>query len=323
MKTVSVIILAAFLSISCTHKGKSQLLQSSVSDTIAPTFLKKEEAGRLLQIDDEHIRRWSTFDLAAHTADIDGGKQEYLQFAAAQARDWNAEEEALLRNSSQTINRIIRQKGLKLAFPKEVRLLKSTIKEEGGAGGYTRDTYIVLIDRLLEYPEYAAKLLAHESFHVLTRNNPEFRKKMYSLIGFNILPQEIEFPEELKERFISNPDVIRHDSYATFTINGEKKECCMIIYATKPYEGGSFFQYLNIGLVPIDKNTCKAIEKEGKAVIYSIDEATDFYDKMGRNTQYVIDPEEVLADNFSLLLTGKTENLPSPEVIQKMEEACK
>ena len=184
-------------------------------------------------------------------------------------------------------------------------------------------TYIVLIDRLLEHPEYVTKLLAHEAFHVLTRNNPDFRKKMYSIIGFNILPKEIEFPEELKERFISNPDVICHDSYATFTINGEKKDCCMVIYSTRPYEGGSFFQYLNIGLVPIDKNTCKAIEKEGKAVVYSINEASDFYDRMGRNTQYIIDPEEVLADNFSLLLTGMTEGLPSPEVIQKMEEACK
>lgn len=50
----------------------------------------------------------------------------------------------------------------------------------------------------------------------------------------------------------------------------------MVIYSTRPYEGGSFFQYLNIGLVPIDKNTCKAIEKEGKAVVYSINEASDF-----------------------------------------------
>lgn len=58
-------------------------------------------------------------------------------------------------------------------------------------------------------------------------------------------------------------------------------------------------------------------------MVYSINEASDFYDRMGRNTQYIIDPEEVLADNFSLLLTGMTEGLPSPEVIQKMEEACK
>ena len=289
MKALSVITLLTLLSISCTHEAKNQSSSNSTSDSIVPTFLKQEEAALLLQKEDEHIRRWSSFDLASHTVGIEGGKQGYLQFAGAQTRNWNDEETALLQKSSQSINQIIREKELKLPFPEEVRLIKSTIKEEGGAGGYTRDTYIVLIDRLLEHPKYVTKLLAHEAFHVLTRNNPDFR----------------------------------HDSYATFTINGEKKDCCMVIYSTRPYEGGSFFQYLNIGLVPIDKNTCKAIEKEGKAVVYSINEASDFYDRMGRNTQYIIDPEEVLADNFSLLLTGMTEGLPSPEVIQKMEEACK
>ena len=46
---------------------------------------------------------------------------------------------------------------------------------------------------------------------------------MYSIIGFNILPKEIEFPEELKRTVYLQSDVIRHDSYATFTINGEEK----------------------------------------------------------------------------------------------------
>ena len=205
MKALSVITLLTILSISCAHEAKNQSSSNSTSDSIVPTFLKQEEAALLLQKEDEHIRRWSSFDLASHTVGIEGGKQGYLQFAGAQTRNWNDEETALLQKSSQSINQIIREKELKLPFPEEVRLIKSTIKEEGGAGGYTRDTYIVLIDRLLEHPEYVTKLLAHEAFHVLTRNNPDFRKKMYSIIGFNILPKEIEFPKELKERFISNP----------------------------------------------------------------------------------------------------------------------
>lgn len=197
-----------------------------------------------------------------HTVGIEGGKQGYLQFAGAQTRNWNDEETALLQKSSQSINQIIREKELKLPFPEEVRLIKSTIKEEGGAGGYTRDTYIVLIDRLLEHPEYVTKLLAHEAFHVLTRNNPDFRKKMYSIIGFNILPKEIEFPEELKERFISNPDVIRHDSYATFTINGEKKDCCMVIYSTKPYEEAASSNTSTLASFPSIKIPAKRLRKK-------------------------------------------------------------
>ena len=171
MKVLSVITLLTLLSISCAHEAKNQSSSNSTSDSIAPTFLKQEEAALLLQKEDEHIRRWSSFDLASHTVGIEGGKQGYLQFAGAQTRNWNDAEMALLQKSSQSINQIIREKELKLPFPEEVRLIKSTIKEEGGAGGYTRDTYIVLIDRLFEHPEYVTKLLAHEAFHVLTLEN--------------------------------------------------------------------------------------------------------------------------------------------------------
>lgn len=321
MKTFSVATLLTFLSISCSNNTQAPSTPDITSDTIAPVFLKQEEAALLLQKEDNHIRNWSLFDLAAHTADIEGSKEAYLKFAGEQARDWSEEEIKMLQKAAHSINQVIRKKGLKLTFPEEVRLLKTTMKEEGGAGGYTREDYIVLIDKL--HPDFAIGLLAHETFHILTRNNPDFRKKMYELIGFSILPQEIEFPQELKDRFISNPDVVRHDSYATFTINGEKKDCCMVIYSQTPYQGGSFFNYLNVGLVPIDAHTGKALEKDGKAIIHSLEEAADFYDKVGRNTAYVINPEEVLADNFSFLLAGKVKDLHSPELIQKIEEACK
>lgn len=38
---------------------------------------------------------------------------------------------------------------------------------------------------------------------------------------------------------------------------------------------------------------------------------------MGRNTGYIIHPEEILADNFKLLATG-AENVPSPQILEKM-----
>ena len=130
MKALSVITLLTLLSISCAHEAKNQSSSNSTSDSIVPTFLKQEEAALLLQKEDEHIRRWSSFDLASHTVGIEGGKQGYLQFAGAQTRNWNDEETALLQKSSQSINQIIREKELKLPFPEKVRLIKSTIKED-------------------------------------------------------------------------------------------------------------------------------------------------------------------------------------------------
>lgn len=49
MKALSVITLFTLLSISCAHEAKNQSSLNSTSDTIAPAFLKQEEAALLLQ----------------------------------------------------------------------------------------------------------------------------------------------------------------------------------------------------------------------------------------------------------------------------------
>jgi hypothetical protein len=41
---------------------------------------------------------------------------------------------------------------------------------------------------------------------------------------------------------------------------------------------------------------------------------------VGRNTDYIIHPEEILAENFALLVLGAG-NVPSPEVLTRMREA--
>lgn len=49
------------------------------------------------------------------------------------------------------------------------------------------------------------------------------------------------------------------------------------------------------------------------------EEVSGFYEQVGRNTGYVIHPEEIIAENFALLVTGKRD-LPSPEVIAKIRQ---
>jgi hypothetical protein len=50
-------------------------------------------------------------------------------------------------------------------------------------------------------------------------------------------------------------------------------------------------------------------------------ELTGFFEQIGRNTQYIIHPEEILADNFSLLVREKTG--PSPDILKKLADALK
>ncbi len=42
-----------------------------------------------------------------------------------------------------------------------------------------------------------------------------------------------------------------------------------------------------------------------------------FYEQVGRNTGYIIHPEEILADNFALLVLAQ-KNVRSPQILDDM-----
>lgn len=282
-------------------------------------YIDAEQARTLLSQEDATTRQWSRFDYEARLGRKGGTRQELIRFVADQARDWSEEDKRRMQEAADTLNSHIKALNLSLILPEEIRILKTTMAEEGGAGGYTRMDYIVVEEQIAHMkPQQVSYLLAHELFHVLTRNHPDFREKMYRLIGFSIAPEEFEVPADLRDVLISNPDVNRFDSYARFRIKGEERPCAMLIYANKPYEGGSFFNYLTIGLMPLKDG--KAEQQDGKTVIYGIKDAENFFDLVGRNTDYIINPEEILAENFAFLLTRKSVTA-NPKLIEKMRQA--
>ena len=282
-------------------------------------YIDAEQARTLLSQEDATTRQWSRFDYEARVGRKGGTRQELIRFIADQARDWSKEDKQRMQEAADTLNSHIKALNLSLSLPQEIRILKTTMAEEGGAGGYTRMDYIVVEEQIAHMkPQQVSYLLAHELFHVLTRNHPDFREKMYRLIGFSIAPEEFEVPADLRDVLISNPDVNRFDSYARFRIKGVDRPCAMLIYANKPYEGGSFFNYLTIGLMPLKDG--KAEQQDGKTVIYGIKDAENFFDLVGRNTDYIINPEEILAENFAFLLTRKSVTA-NHEMIEKMRQA--
>lgn len=282
-------------------------------------YVDAAQARVLLSQEDATTRQWSRFDYEARLGKKGGTRQELIHFIADQARDWSELDKQRMQEAADTLNSHIKALNLSLTLPQEIRILKTTMAEEGGAGGYTRMDYIVVEEQIARMkPQQASYLLAHELFHVLTRNNSDFREKMYKLIGFNIVPEEFEVPADLRDVVITNPDVNRFDSYARFRIKSEERPCAMLIYANKPYEGGSFFNYLTIGLMPLKDG--KAEQKDGKTVIYGIKDAENFFEQVGRNTNYIINPEEILAENFAFLLTRKPVT-GTPELIEKMRQA--
>lgn len=91
------------------------------------------------------------------------------------------------------------------------------------------------------------------------------------------------------------------------------------MYSERPFDGGSFFTYTKLGFIAVTgEGMEKAIvQNSGKSVLIPLDQVKNFYDLIGNNTHYIINPEEIMAENFNLLLTEKT-NLPNPEITDEL-----
>ena len=137
---------------------------------------------------------------------------------------------------------------------------------------------------------------------------------MYGVLGFTVTEKDYEFGPDVRERIISNPVVEHHNSYASFEIGGEMRDCTVVFTTKEPFrqEGDNFFDDNGVtGLVPVDDlNT-----------MYIADDAANFWDVFGRNTEYVIDPEETLADNFSYAVIYGTdsEKYKNPEIVRDID----
>lgn len=326
MKKILLSICSLTLFLNCQHKAKEvsqEDNQPTYSDTVCFRPATLEEAKKLMLTEDSYILNRSSFDIVSRLQNPKGTKEELIAMSLQELREWTDDEKEKIQHLTETINNTIRREQFKLPLPKEIVLVKSTLNDEGGAGGYTRDNWIALTDRVFTHlpTDFHQKLLLHETFHILTRNSLDFKRKMYETIGFTVTDEELDYPKDLWDMHISNPDVGRYDSYATFTVEGKPEKCAMVLYADKPYTTGSFFQYMKIGFVPYDEQM-KPKQENGKTIVYPMEKMSDFKEKIGENTQYIIHPEEILAENFVLAFTDQ-QSIPTPDLKEKIRKILK
>lgn len=297
---------------------------ASAQKKISYRFATRAEAQMLITDIDNFTNRLNSFDINLRLGKENGRKSELLRLAMNETLNWSETEKKKITAAFKSLQAKIDKQKLKIKYPQEVILVKTSMKEEMNVAAYTRRNWIALGEKYINEstPESLEYLLAHEMFHLLTRSNKDFKKSVYSVIGFNVTDRELFFPIDIIEKRISNPDIEMYDSYAEFTINGQKQKCSMMIYSAIPFSAGkTLSDYLSVGLIPLNDSLIP-LQENGQTVIYSIDQAEDFYQKIGKNTEYIINPEEILADNFAYLVTQK-KNLPNPEIIQKIAAILK
>lgn len=286
-------------------------------------FATVQQGKEILGRQDDFVKRMSPFDRAARIkTDKTVSEKEFLAFVTRNVLSWTPDEIAKVEAALRALKPKLAE--LSLKFPEEVYVVKTTGTEEGGAA-YTRGNALVLPKSELRATKaQLQRLLAHELFHILSRNNPALRERLYAAIGFKPC-NEIELPAELKPRKITNPDAPKNDHLIRVSLDGKTVPVVPILFSSRAdYDartGREFFAYLRFQLLVVERDAgaekMRPVYSGRNPRLVGVEDVSGFFEQVGRNTGYIIHPEEILADNFAILVTGRG-NVPSPDILKKM-----
>ena len=304
--------------------SQTQPREISFHSTTKVRLSSVEDAAALLGSADPWVRDLSSFDRSARIRQlVDPGQDGFLKFASAQAKTWTAEQMDALQAVVRSADRRIESLDLQLSLPSTVLLLRTSGNEESNAP-YTRENAIILPDNVLSIStddlEY---LFLHELFHVMSRHDPAIRETLYRIIGYSPC-YELPFPEELLPLKMTNPDAFGSSFCIDIEAAGTSQTVTPILYAKGPYTGGAFFDWLVFRLMAVKRSEgqWRPIRDKDGLRLFDPGEVSNFFEQIGKNTDYIIHPEETMADNFVFAITER-DDLPNPEITARLLDALR
>ena len=270
---------------------------------------------------DLFIKSMSPFDLAVRLGTNEPtSPRDYVRQTMAQVEDFTAEDEEHLQAAMDML--LPKLAKWKLPWPHKVLLVKTSAEHESGAA-YCRGPVIVLpASRITPDKTKLAKLLAHELFHVLSNQNPMLRQELYRLLGFSYGGM-LNLPKSWNDRRITNPDAPLLIDYVKLKIGDREVAVVPFLFAESQYDPmlkQGLFDYMEFRLMEIEltlRGMRPVLDEKKQPVLHRVSEVPDYMEKVGSNTNYIIHPEEVLAENFVLLVFEK-KDVPTPELLEKM-----
>jgi hypothetical protein len=287
-------------------------------------FLDKESAAKQICQDatDGFFGSLSIADMSVQLKKSDmpasGGESMllYKDLLRSDMEDFSASDKVFMEEVFKTTKSALDKINSNL-MPSRLELIKTKTNHYGPDVYYTREDAIILPDNIFKDPSIATQMpiMLHEIFHILSRYNEDFRAKMYALIGFSKYDDNLVLPVEISNKLLTNPDgVSRKYAIKLKDDNGDEQLALPLILSTKErYEPSmpSFFAYLSFDLYPLVKisedEMTLGLNSKGQSSL-SIGHNGDFFKQIKDNTQYIIHPDEIMADNFMMAVIASRDN---------------
>jgi len=311
------VLVALFLGLaSCKSSKNGSEGDESQAQNISISYLNAAQAAVAITKDDEDgfFDKITIADMSIQMKQSEmpnrGGqsKMMYQEMLKSEMLNWSDADKDFMNEVFAQAKQVLDNINPNL-YPDGIQLVKTKTNHYGPDVYYTRERAIIIPDNIFEEKSVDATLpiMLHEIFHILSRYEDDFRDEIYALIGFKTFDKSLVLPKRIQDRLLTNPDGARRD-YAIYleNENGEVQPALPLIMSTKDRyqnEMPTFFSYLNFDLYPLiaiskDQVTL-GLNSQGESAL-SMEHNSDFFRKIKDNTQYIIHPDEIMADNFMM-----------------------
>ena len=291
-------------------------------------FADETSAREYLSRSDRFTKQLSERDIQVRCRSIERTKEDdYLELAATSVLPWTDESEAAVRVAITAARDQIA--GFTLPLPRQIFVIRSRTLEEGGAA-YCRRNAIVLPAGNIESAsgEELERLLLHELFHIASRQDDAWRNRAYAVIGFQ-LTSPISLPPELNGRRLTNPDAPFVDCFIRLQDGQRSRLAAPVLFSKNDAyspKARNVFSVVSFKLMEIEKSETGGghvpVVRDGRPVLLDPGNEPTFFRQIGRNTMYIVHPDEILAENF-VALAMQDVDLKSPEIVDRLRVAIK
>ncbi|MBK9734624.1 MAG: hypothetical protein IPO92_06515 [Saprospiraceae bacterium] len=238
----------------------------------------------------------------------------FKQYLQTEVTNWETDEKDSIMNLFKNA-KVICDKVSPRIFPDGLRIIKIKNGHYGNDVYYTRGRNIMIPENIFKDKNFEKQIpvMLHEIFHILSRYRPELRKKSYALIGFKDAGKPVKLRQNLENIILTNPDGV--SMRYVIDLDETNQDARVVPLITSKFKlfnksNGAFFDYLNFDLYSIsDQGSYFEVENDalGKTTL-NVTKTPSFFTKIKDNTQYIIHPDEIMADNFMLALLANYKN---------------
>lgn len=309
----TILVFSAFLFTFC--RPTKHIEQHEAENTKKIVFLDKETAQKAITTDEAEgfFDKIQLLDMQVQMKNnsiktLNEAKNAYRAYLRASVEEFTDEEKVKIRFLMHRVQQMCDEISPDI-FPKELELVKTNMNHYGASVFYSRENTIMIPKNVLkrDLDTDFVKSILREIFHIYTRYNYWKKIELYKIIGFEPI-YSLDIPSSLKGKMLTNPDGIEPYVIHHLSDRNHKDFSAVPIITVKHtnlLRSLSFYSNIEFSLYKIVEN--KIYSNEDGSSTVDMESIENFYEQIGTNTNYIIHPNEILADNFAMLVLWKSD----------------